>query len=41
MPREVVENGMAHFEQLYNAGEFDKCGACYAPECEVAVNGGR
>jgi hypothetical protein len=31
---------MKGFQDMYNAGKFEDCGKCYAPDCEVTVNGG-
>lgn len=38
--KETVAASMKGFEDLYNAGKFEDCGKCYAPDCEVTVNGG-
>eukprot|EP01052_Picozoa_sp_SAG31_P044985 SAG31_NODE_8046_length_1534_cov_1.428571_3_plen_127_part_01 len=40
VPKQVVESGMKRFEEMYNSGDYEKCGTCYADECEVSVNGG-
>merc|ERR1712151_988415 len=41
VPEDVVRNGMAAFEEKYNAGDYDFCGSCYTDECMVTVNGGK